>query len=57
MKKLILFLTLFSASANAREIGNIYDPSTGRTVYINQDSSGTNVYDPGTGKTIYINQN
>lgn len=40
----------------AKEIGNIYDPSTGQTTYINQDSRGNvDLYDPNMAKTIYIN--
>lgn len=55
MKKLILFLILISASAQARNIGNAYDPNTGSTVYFNQDSRGNiDAYDPSTGKTVYF---
>lgn len=57
MKILILLLTLISASSQAREIGNAYNPATGQTIYFNQDSSGFNSYDPSTGQTIYYNAN
>ena len=58
MKKLILLLILVSASAQARDIGNAYDPSTAQTIYFNQDSRGNvSSYDPSTAKTIYYQNN